>query len=477
MSKRSAPAGPAAFDDNTLTFSLRMGRRPRAAAFLIDVSAHSLGRDMRTTPSRVLLALILASGLAGTAVCSAADAPAPAASQPANAVRPEFATPLNAAQQLIKDGKGPEALVKLKEVAAVPNPSPFEQYLLLRVRGQAEYAALDKASAATDFEAALASPQLPLEDRKPLSRVLIQLYYETSQYDKAIAWIDKYQAANGKDATLDEMLAQCQYLNKDYPSAAKSYATLIDAEYAAGKVPTEKRLRVLHSAQALSNDTAGDQKTIERLAVSYPKDEYWQSLVSHAAHVEKLSDRQYLEVYRLKAAINGQVSNDDRLSFAALAARAGYPSEAKRLLDDGIAKKAFAGPELGEAQKLLPSVTRAAAQDKAQGAANETAARSSKDGNAAASLGMLDTIDGNAQQGAALISLGLEKGGLKFPDEARLHLGIAQYGAGQLPEAQKSFQAATNASGIGQIAHVWALFVQSKLQPAAAPATAAAASK
>ena len=427
---------------------------------------------MRTTPSRALLALIVASGLSGAAVCSAADAPAAAASQPANAVRPEFAAPFNAGQDLLKAGKGPEALAKLKEAAAVPNLTPYEQFLLVRVRAPAEYAAGDKPAAAADFETVLASPQLVAEDRQPITKVLAELYYETQQYDKSIAWIRKYFAAGGTDAQLTEILAQCEYLTKDYPAAAKSYQALVDADYAAGRKPPEKRLRVLHSAQQLSNDTAGDLKTVEHLAVDYPKDEYWQTLIAHAAHVEKLSDRQYLDVYRLKAAINGQVSDEERLSFAALAARAGYPGEAKRLLDDGFAKKSFTGADLGEAQKLLPSVTRGAAQDKAQNAANESAAKSSKDGNAAAGMGLLDTIDGNPQQGAALISLGLDKGGLKYPDEARLHLGIAQYQAGQLAEAVKTFQAASGPSGIGQIAHVWALFVQSKMQPAAPAAVA-----
>ncbi len=429
---------------------------------------------MRTTPSRVLLALLLASGLAGTAVCSAADAPAAAASAPANAVRPEFAKPFNEAQDLLKSGKGPEALAKLKEAAALPNLTPYEQFLLLRVRAPAEYTAGDKAAAATDFEALLASPQLLNEDRQPFTKVLAELYYETQQYDKAIVWIQKYNAGAGgaTDPQLVEVLAQCQYLTKDYPAAAKSYAAMVDAEYAAGRTPAEKRLRVLHSAQALSNDTAGDMKTIERLAVAYPKDEYWQTLVSHASHVDKLSDRQYLDVYRLQAAIKGQVPDDERLSFAALAARAGYPAEAKRLIDDGLAKKSFAGADLAEAQKLQPQVTRAAAQDKAQNAANETAAKAAKDGNAAASLGLNDTIDGNPQQGVAMISLGIDKGGLKYPDEARLHLGLSQYAAGQLPDALKSFQAASGPSGIGQLAHVWALLVQSKM-PGAAPVAAA----
>ena len=92
-------AGPAValrgfFDDNTLTFF------PYARFFFFfraRAQRHSFFHDRRTAPwdrheSKTLArraGVDLASGLAGTAVCSAADAPAPAASQPANAVRPE----------------------------------------------------------------------------------------------------------------------------------------------------------------------------------------------------------------------------------------------------------------------------------------------------------------------------------------------------------------------------------------------------
>lgn len=419
---------------------------------------------MRAKHSRAVLALILASGLAGTAVCSAADAPATAASQPANAVRPEFAKPFNEAQELLKAGKGPEALAKLKEAAALPNPTPYEQFLIVRVRAPAEYAAGDTQAATTDFETVLASDQVLAADKLPIMKALSQIVYNNKQYDKCVTWSQRFFDAGGEDAQLHEILAQCQYLMKDYAPAAKAYKTIIDAQYAAGQRPTEQRLRVLASAQSQIHDDAGYMQTIEHLAVDYPTADYWQQLISRAAHVEKLADRQYVDVYRMKAAIYGQVAPEEILSFAGLSARAGYPAEAKHVLDDGFARKAFPAADVGEATKLLPQVTRLAAQDRAQNAANESAAKAAKDGNAAANLGLLDTLDGNPQQGIALISLGIEKGGLKFPDEAKLHLGMAQYAAGQLPDALKTFQSASGPSGVGSLARVWSLFVQSKMQ-------------
>lgn len=436
---------------------------------------------MRAKHSRALQALILAAGVTGaaSAIAAKAEAPASSPSQPANAVRPEFAGPFNAAQDLVKAGKGPEALAKLKEADALPNKTPYESFLIARVRAPAEYAVGDNAAAATDFETSLASDLLQPVDRLPIMKALSEILYTDKQYARAIGWMQKYAAAGGNDPQITELLAQSLYLNKDYAGAAKAYQAQVDAAYAAGQRPPEKTLRLLASSQSQVEpvDDVAYMKTIEHLAVDYPKNDYWQQLISRAAHVEKFSDRLYVDVYRLKAAVYGQVDKTERLSYAALAMRAGYPAESKHALDDGLAKGMFTGPDLAEATKLQAQAARAAAQDKAQNAANESAAKAAKDGNAAVNLGLLDTLDGNAAQGVALTSLGIDKGGLKFPDEAKLHLGFAQYSAGQNAEALKTFQSVTPAGGVGALAHVWALFVQSKIQAAAAPAAAASTAK
>jgi len=432
---------------------------------------------MRAHPSRAVLALILAAGLAAGAA-SAADAPAPAASQPANAVRPEFAAPFNAAQDLLKANKPQDALAKLKEAEAIGNLTPFEAYLVVRVRGPAEYAAGDLASAAKDFDAVLASDKLPAADRPTIMKAQAEILYTDKQYGPAAAAMQRYFDAGGDDPQLRDLLPQSYYLAKDYPNAAKAFLAAVNAQVAAGQVPSEKTLRLLASAQSQNSDDDGYAKTIERLAVYYRKGEhgreYWADVIQRASHVEKLSDRVYVDVYRLKAAALGQVADSERLSYAALAYRAGFPSEAKRLLDDGLARKAFGGTDAAEAAKLQPQVNKAAAQDKAQAAANEAAARSAPNGEALVSLGLVTALDGDAAHGVALIQAGIAKGGLKAPADARLHLGIAQYLAGSYAEAGKTFDAVGTTGGVGALAHAWSLLAQSQSQPVAAPAAAAA---
>ena len=150
---------------------------------------------------------------------------------------------------------------------------------------------------------------------------------------------------------------------------------------------------------------------------------------------------------------------------------------AKRLLDDGIARKVFPGSDAGEATKLRDQATRAAAQDKAQAAANESGAKAAGNGESLVGLGLAAALDGDAAHGVTLIEQGIAKGGLKAPAEARLNLGIAQFLAGRYVESGKSFEAVGSSGALGALAHAWSLLAQSQVQAHAAPAPASAASQ
>jgi hypothetical protein len=424
---------------------------------------------MRSKPLRALLALTLSSGLAafGTSSAFAATA-APAASAPSspvNAVRPEFATPFNAAQSAMKAGQGAEALAKLKEAEAIGNLSPYESYLVVRVRAPAEYAADDMVAAERDFETVLGSSFLPAEDKPPIMKALATIYYTDKKYDKAATAMQDFFAMGGQDQQLRDLLPQTYYMAKKYPEAAKAFGEQIDADTAAGRKPEEKTLRLLASAQSQAGDDEAYAKTIERLAVAYPKPDYWSDVF--ARNTNKVEDRLHIEVYRLRTAALGQVPDNQRLNYAATAAHAGYPGEAKAVLDQGFAKNAFSGADASEAKKLNDQVGKAAAQDKAQLASNESGAKSAKEGDALVTLGMSVSLEGQPDKGLALVEEGMAKGSFKRPDEAKLHLGIAQWRAGKSDDALKTFQSINGGgASVVALAHVWALVVQSGAKPA-----------
>lgn len=432
---------------------------------------------MRAFTSRALLAFTLVGSLQG-ATAFAAKAEAPAASQPADAVSQAFAVPFNATQDMLKGGNGAAALAKLKELQALPDLTPYEQYLIVHQRAQAEYMVNDSNAAVTDFETVLASPQLPAGDRVTIMKVIATILYSTEQYPKAAVALQRYVDAGGDDVQLKELLPQAQYASKDYVTAAKGFKAEVDATYAAGHVPPEKTLRLLATSYSQSDNMPGYLATLERLAVSYPKPEYWKELVLRVSHTDKFSERLYIDNLRMKAYILGSVADSERLVYAAITTHAGYPEEAKHVLDDAYANKPFTGTDLVEANKLRAEVNKSVASDKLQATANISAARNAKDGNSLFSLGLVEVTDGNAAQGLEMMQQAMAKGPLRAPEEARLHLGYAQVKAGHDADALKTFQSITSGpTGIVPMAHVWALYLEARLQPTAAAAPAAAASK
>jgi hypothetical protein len=429
---------------------------------------------MRAT-SRAVLALILAAGFAGVAAtATAASAPAPAASQPDNAVPAAFATPFNAAQELLKSGNAAGALAKIKEIEALPDQTPYEKYLTLRVKAPAEYSVNDTKAASADFESLLASPLLPAEDRPLMLKFVAEMLYSSEQYPQAAVALQRYLDAGGNDPQLKALLPQAQYAAKEYTAAAKGFRAEVDAALAAGQVPTDKQLRFMISAYLGEKNDAGYVYGLEQLAIHYPKIDYWRELIGRAREVDNFSDRLTLDVYRLKAQVLGHVDDRERVNYAAIAARAGYPGEARKVLDEAYASKPFTGTDLSDANKIRPEVNRSAANDVAQEAVNEKGALAAKDGNALVAQGLLETTQDHAAKGADLIAQGIAKGGVRQPEEAKLHLGYAQVRAGRDADAMKTFQSITGGNGVSSLAHVWILYLKSRQAAAAAPAAASA---
>ena len=64
---------------------------------------------------------------------------------------------------------------------------------------------------------------------------------------------------------------------------------------------------------------------------------------------------------------------------------------------------------------------------------------------------------GQAAKGVQLMQQGIAKGGLKRPEDAKLHLGIAQLVAGDKAKAQATFKTVQGTDGTADLARLWAL--------------------
>ncbi|MEY3605783.1 MAG: hypothetical protein RIQ49_2815, partial [Pseudomonadota bacterium] len=122
------------------------------------------------------------------------EAPPKGATQATNpdTVRAEMGKPLTTIQELLKAGKGQEALQRLKEVESFPNRNAYENYILERMRGAAASLAGDADTAAKAFDAVIGSGRVAAADKHKIIEAVAGNFYRVKNYIKAAEWCARY---------------------------------------------------------------------------------------------------------------------------------------------------------------------------------------------------------------------------------------------------------------------------------------------
>ena len=378
-------------------------------------------------------------------------------------MRTEVARPVLAAQELIRAKDGKAALVKLAEAEAIPGLTPYEAYVIVRLRSVAAIDAGDTTLAMASLEKTLASPLLPAGDRLALIDAAAKVSLQVKDYPRAATWLAAYKDAGGADPVLRRIYPQVLAETGDFAGAVREARLLVAADEAAGRTSNESLLRNLAASQDKLGDSAGYLATLERLAQQHPKADYWSELISRAERKPGFNgERLRLDVYRLLRATGVALEPDELADMAQRAQQAGLPAEAQALLDEGFAAGALGkGKDAAAQRQLREQATKAAAQDRATLAESEKSALAGKDGNALVGLGFALSGAGQHDKAVALTEQGIAKGGLRRPDEALLHQGVALWRAKRQDDAKRAFAAVKGTDGAAELARIWGLFVGS----------------
>ena len=411
---------------------------------------------------------MVACGIAAAQGAAPATAPPAAATAPtasAPSLRAEIGKPLQAAQEAVKAGNYKDALARLAEAEALPGITPYEAYIIQRLKAPAAFGAGDLPTATTLFEAVLVSPLLPAAERPAMAETTVKLLLQQKEFARAAAQMKTYLADGGTSAEVRKLYPQVLSVLGDHAGVLRELGPQLAADEAAKRATPEATLRLLAASQSASKDMPAYITTLEKLASGTGKPEYWSELIARTARRDGFADeRLRLDVYRLRRAVGVALDVGELGDMAFRAQQVGLPAEAQALLDEG-----FAAGMLGLAQdanaaadkKLRETATKAAAQDRAALAEGEAAALKAKDGNAAFSLGLAVSATGAHERALALMTQGQAKGGLRRPDEAMLHLGVAQWRAGKADDALRSFGAVQGSDGAADLARLWRLYLAS----------------
>ena len=374
-------------------------------------------------------------------------------------LRPDVGKPLQAAEALIKSGKYREALVRVREADAVGGKTAAESTMIERMRLAAASGAGDADTAARSFEAV--SGSLGGADKLRMIESIAGSYYRAKEYAKAQQWYARYFKEGGTSSTNRTLMIQTQYLSGDLAGASRELMAEIQGAERSGAVPAEDRINLLMNAAVRQKDVNGETFALERLVTYYPKKEYWVALLSRLQRKPAFSDRLALDAYRLSLATGSMTAAADYSEMAQLALQAGSGAEAKQVIDKGFAAGVLGtGPQAERDKRLRDLVNKRILEANKTQADDEKQALAAKDGNDLVTIGMNQVFDGQKAKGLQLMQQGMAKGGLKRPEDAKLHLAIAQLNAGEPAKAQATLKTVSGNDGTGDLARLWALYAR-----------------
>ena len=383
---------------------------------------------------------------------SQAQSQAPSSASTQEAVRPEVGVALQAARELMKAGKHKLALAKLRETDALTDRTPYENFILDRVRGSAAAGAGDDATAIRSFEDALASGRLSPTEQRSTIEDLAAAAYRTKDYAKTIESTRRHFAQGGTSAQMLGLSASARYLGGDYAGVVRELQARLDGQPAIAA--DEKTLRLMVASQAKLGNDAGYASALERLLVQYPSKAYWADRLARLQNQVDFADRLTLDLLRLQFATDTLDGTEQYVEMTQLALRAGLPAEARRVVEAGYAAgKLGSGVDAARHQQLREVTIKQSADDEKQTNAEADA----RNADAMVALGQSWVMKGQFDKGIALMQQGLAKGGLKRLDDAQLHLGQAWLMAGKTAPAIAAFKSVRGSDGAADLARLWAI--------------------
>ena len=156
---------------------------------------------------------------------------------------------------------------------------------------------------------------------------------------------------------------------------------------------------------------------------------------------------------------NPKTKTEDFMELAQLALQAGLPTEARRIADQGFKTGVLGtGPEAARHQRLRDLTVKQEGEAKTNLPSQVADALTQKTGDALVKYGYAQVSLGDFDAGTKLIEQGIAKGGLRFPEDGKLRLGMAQL---QNPKtkaaAVQTLRSVKGSDGAADVARLWVI--------------------
>ena len=302
-------------------------------------------------------------------------------------------------------------------------------------------------------------PEIPLALEINTLYTVSQLYFLQENWQKGIDTLNQWMSVTDTPSTNAYVLLANGYFQlKEYDKSLANIQIAIDREEAAGKLPKEQWYNLARFIHFDRDNFREALNILEILIMYYPKKQYWVQ-ASHLYGEEKDEARQ---LALLEATYEQDLldRSQDIVLLSQLYLQAEVPYPAALAMDKGLANDIvekesknyeLAGVAWRQAQEVTKSLPML-----------EAAASKSEKGELYARLGnvYLD-VDKNKEAVEAL-KRGLDRGGVKRPDQARLALGMAYFNLGDFGSARRAFREARKDKRAQSYADQWLKYITSE---------------
>ncbi|WP_281556253.1 CDC27 family protein [Thalassomonas sp. RHCl1] len=379
------------------------------------------------------------------------------------AMRDRVYSQLARAQKLADEGdrvSGFAVLDKVKD--RLDSLNSYEKAMLFNFYGFMHYAGDDIQAAIASFEQVVKEQQIPESLLLSTSYSLAQLNMQQENYAGALAWLEKWQAANSKPLTANQqiLLAQVHFQLKQYQGALGYIELAIAGTENAGDIPKENWLVLQRAAYYELGQSDKVTLVMEALVRYYDKAEYWLQL--GGMYGETGQEKKQLAVMEAAWQAGYVAKSSDIISLAQLYLYHGVPYKAAKLLDEAIEK----GDVIAQTQylDLLAQAYMQAKEDKKAIPVLKKAAEIADNGKFDEKLAQTYLNLELWPQAITSAEKALERGQLSQESNMYLVLGMAQFNQQNYDQAILALQSAQNVaekSGQSQkMAKQWLAYVK-----------------
>jgi hypothetical protein len=323
------------------------------------------------------------------------------------------------------------------------------------------YSREDYGKALQAYENVVSQPDIPLAMEINTRYTIAQLYFVQEQWQRGIdallKWFDMTPTPNANAYVL---LAQGYYQLQDFNKALRNIEIAINDYDQKGRIPKEQWYNLARFLYAENKDNAAAINTLEKLITFYPKKQYWVQL-SYMYSEENMEGKQLGAMET--AYVQDMLDKDGEYrNMASLFLSAEVPWKAAKVLKQGL--EAEIVEDNSKNWELYAGSLRQAQEVQAAIPAMQKAAEKSDNGDLYARLGSIYLDAERFDDAIEAITKGLDRGGVKRPDQARLVLGMAYFNKDNYRAAREAFRAAGRDERSEQYARQWIKYMDSEIE-------------